>query len=75
MGESEQEVTTIKWEDRKKFVIPDKYYLVQVRDYVEAQYVAKQKPPPKAKQHTAAYYLERGPYKASGNYLLLVVEE
>ena len=67
-------MTTIKWEDRKKFVIPDKYYLVQVRDYVEAQYVAKQKPPRGVKSHTKAYFLDRGPYKASGNYLLLVVE-
>ena len=62
-------MTHIKYEDRPAFVWPEKFRMIQVKDFEEAQEEAK------TRNHVSAFYVEgRGDYKASSNYLVLSMD-
>jgi len=62
-------MTTVKYEDRGAFVWPEKFRLIQVADFQTAQEELK------TRNCVEAFYIEgRGDYKASSNYLLLVLD-
>ena len=62
------QMATVEWKQRSDFVWPEKFRLVQVADFEEAQEEVK------TRNCVDAFYVEgRGDYKASCNYLVLVI--
>ena len=62
-------MATVEWKERSDFVWPEKFRLVQVADFDAAQEEVKMR------NCVSAFYVEgRGDYKASSNYLVLVLD-